>query len=266
VVVLGAVGLAAVVACLVLVLGGVSAALGSGDPDPPVVYHGDVPNRSLREKLAQPITLDKGIGPSTTLKDTLEFLSETYGVPIIVDSLAFASIGVQKVEEQPVSMPIMRDVPLQTVLRLIVGQVKGDQYVGTFQLNGGRVEITTTYHQFMSTACLLDCGRPNTPIVSIEARGQNLEEAFAYLSESTDINVVVDARVRDRLRRVAAPPLRDVPMDTALRLMTDMADLGVAITDNVFYVTDVENARALNSEREKLISRFRQQVGGPPTG
>src|SRR5262249_37699251 len=157
------------------------------------------------------------------------------------DAQAFNAIGVQKVEEMPVQLPRMSGVPLATVLRMLVGQVKGDQYTGTYQIRDGYIEVTTTYHQFMNPITMAQSGRPTVPQVTIEARGQNLEEAFAYLSDTTGINVVLDPRVRERARRVTAQSLRDVPMDTALRLMADMAELGVAITDNVFYITDIDN-------------------------
>jgi hypothetical protein len=254
VVVFGAIGLAAAVSCLVMVFSG-SLLAGSPDSDP-VFYSENSPARMLREKLARPITLDKGIGPSCTLNDALEFLSEQYAITIIVDSNAFASIGVMKVEEQPVQLPKMSGVPLSTVLRLLVGQIKGDTYVGAFHIRNDYIEITTTYHQFMSPMSMAESGRPHVPMVTVEGRGQNLEEALAQLADSTSINVLLDARVRDRARRVTVTTsLREVPMDTALRMLADMADLGVAITDNLFYVTDVDNARVLQSTHERWLTR-----------
>src|SRR5271157_5340743 len=120
VVVFGAIGLAAVVSCLVMVFSGASLA-GVADSDP-LSYRDSSPAHELRQKLNQPITLDKGIGPSATLNDALEFLSDRYGLTIIVDTNAFAAIGVQKVEETPVQLPKMTGVPLSTVLRLLMGQ------------------------------------------------------------------------------------------------------------------------------------------------
>jgi len=255
VVVFGAIGLAAVVSCLVMVFSGASLA---GIPDTePSPYRDSSPAHELRQKLSQPITLEKGIGPSATLNDALELLSDRYGLTIIVDSNAFAAIGVQKVEETAVQMPRMSGVPLATVLRLLVGQVKGDTYVGTYQINNDYIEVTTTYHQFMSPMSMAESGRPNVPSVTVEGRGQTLEEAFAYLADTTSINVVLDARVRDRARRTTlSTSLRAVPMDTALRILADMAELGVAINDNVFYITDVDNARAMQSAHDKWLARF----------
>jgi hypothetical protein len=273
VVVFGAIGLAAVVSCLVMVFSGTSLA---GSPEAaPFFYQESGPAHALRETLAKHVTLDKGIPPSTTLNDALEFLSDRYDLTILVDNNAFAAIGVQKPEETPVQLPRMSGVPLSTVLRLLVGQVKGDVYVGAYQINGGHIEVTTTYHQFMSPHSLAQTGRPNVPRVSIESRGQNLEEAFAYLADITSINVVLDERVRARAQRVTLnAAIRDAPMDTALRILADMAELGVAVADNVFYVTDVENARTMQSAHDKWLSKTLKDdanggppgLGGPPTG
>jgi hypothetical protein len=276
-VVFGAIGLAAVVSCLVMFFGGTSLA-GVADPEP-FSYRDSSPAHELRQKLNHPVTLDKGIGPSATLNDALEFLSDRYDLTIIVDSNAFAAIGVQKAEETSVQLPRMSGVPLSTVLRMLVGQVKGDMYVGTYQINNDYIEITTTYHQFMSPMSMADNGgRPNVPSVTVEGRGQTLEETFAYLADTTSINVVLDARVRDRARRVTVTTsFRGVPMDTALRILADMAELGVAITDNVFYITDLDNARVMQSAHDKWLSRLRGDdgngggapgigmPGGPPT-
>ena len=51
-------------------------------------------------------------------------------VNIVVDANAFTGIGVQKVEEQPVQLSAMKNVRRATVLRLLLGQLKGDVYTG----------------------------------------------------------------------------------------------------------------------------------------
>src|SRR5262249_32779573 len=107
---------------------------------------GKLATSALIAGLHKPINLDAGIDANTPLKDALEFISEKADVPFIVDSKAFESIGIQKVEEQPVSLPKMTGVRLKDVLRLLLGQIRGDVYTGDFLLRSGYVEITTTYH------------------------------------------------------------------------------------------------------------------------
>lgn len=100
----------------------------------------------IKAKLSQPVNLDKGIDANTPLKDALEFLADRYDLTLIIDSKAFEAIGVQKVEEQPVSLPKMVGVSLTTALRLLLAQIKGDVYTGTYIIRRDYIEVTTTYN------------------------------------------------------------------------------------------------------------------------
>ena len=102
--------------------------------------------RKMEKKLEQKVNLEKGIDANTPLKDALEFLTDRYELTFITDENAFTAIGVQKVSEQPVSLPKMVGVSLATVLRLLLGQVKGDAYSGTYLIRRDYIEITTTYN------------------------------------------------------------------------------------------------------------------------
>jgi len=100
----------------------------------------------IKEKLATPVNLDKGIDANTPLKDALEFLADRYDLTLIIDSKAFEAIGVQKVEEQPVALPKMVGVSMTTVLRLLLAQIKGDVYTGTYLIRRDYIEVTTSYN------------------------------------------------------------------------------------------------------------------------
>ena len=100
----------------------------------------------IKEKLATPVNLDKGIDANTPLKDALEFLADRYDLTLIIDSKAFEAIGVQKVEEQPVQLPKMVGVSMTTVLRLLLAQIKGDVYTGTYLVRRDYIEVTTSYN------------------------------------------------------------------------------------------------------------------------
>jgi hypothetical protein len=95
----------------------------------------------LRRKLDSLVTLEKGIGPNATLQDALEFLSDRYDVTFIIDQQAFDQGGVAKAEETPVQLPRIAGLRLRTVLRLLLGQVKGDNQAGTFRIKGDWIEI-----------------------------------------------------------------------------------------------------------------------------
>jgi tetratricopeptide (TPR) repeat protein len=96
--------------------------------------------KELKDKVSQPVTVEFEPGP---LKDALGFLSERYGVPIIIDTEAFKSdLGVNDVENQQVRMPRLSGVSLGTVLRLLLAQVQG-----TFIIRREFIEVTTGQRQ-----------------------------------------------------------------------------------------------------------------------
>lgn len=259
-VIFGAVGLAAVVSGLVLVLFGVPPAWGGGEPQPRSPRTNG-PGAQLRLKLSRPISDEKGFGPSMCLRDALEYLADRYDLIIVVDSNAFAAIGVQKAEEQPVQLPAYRNVSLGTILRLLVSQIKGDSYVGAYHISNGRIEVTTSYHTYFSPMMWCECGRPYLPTVSVEARDQAIDEALLELADETGIDIVVDPKVRDRAGKARACSVRDVPLDTAVQLLADQADLGVATMPNKLYVTGRDRAREMQAESNK---RVRALLEGSP--
>ena len=55
----------------------------------------------------------------------------------------------------------------------------------------------------------------------------------------------------------------NVPVETALKLIANMADLGVVQLDNVFYVTTPENAEKLSKEKPKDRRAAKPEVAGP---
>jgi len=72
-------------------------------------------SQQLRKQLSEMLVdLDKGIDPSTPLKDALEFISDRWAVPILIDTRAFEMIGVQKAEEQAATLPRMMGVNIRT--------------------------------------------------------------------------------------------------------------------------------------------------------
>src|SRR5262249_15935487 len=132
----------------------------------------------LNKKLDTKVTLEKGIGPNATLNDALEFLSDRYDLTIIVDSNAFGAVGVQKPEGTSVVLPRMSGVSLATVLRLLLGQVKVDQYVGTYLIRRDYIEVTSTYHAALDKVVraypVADLVIPIPNSVNQQALNQNL--------------------------------------------------------------------------------------------
>jgi Mg-chelatase subunit ChlD/tetratricopeptide (TPR) repeat protein len=94
--------------------------------------------RIMKNKLARPVTLDKGIEANTPLREALEFISDRYDVTVLVDTQAFKAEGNDTVEETPVKLPKMNGVSLATVLRLLTAQANG-----TYLVRRDYIEVTT---------------------------------------------------------------------------------------------------------------------------
>jgi hypothetical protein len=253
---------------------------------------GKLSTAALIAALHKPIDLDKGVDANTPLRDVLEFLTENrVDVPFIVDSKAFESIGIQKVEEQPVSLPKMTGVRLKDVLRLLLQQMRGDVYTGDFLVRSGYVEITTTYHSQVET---LGCeptdlaaaedppgmvGPPETTarapvglprilkIVHVHCDRQPLKDSLQELSEMSGASIVIDPRVGDKAKTAVSITLANAMVDSAVELLADMADLQVVQKDAIFYVTTKENANRLENQRRPKrfsIPPGMRPGGGPP--
>lgn len=230
--------------------------------------------------LNKPIDLDKGVDANTPLKDVLEFLTEDrVGIPFIVDSRAFESIGVQKVEEQPVQLPKMTGVPLKDVLRLLLVQIKGDVYTGAFLVRPGYVEITTTYHALsevlggdIAEVAGAEQAVPEMPgfeplakaplrilkIVHVHYEKRPLNDSLQELADISGISIVIDPRVADKAKAPVSVTLANAMVDTAVELLVDMADLQAVQKDAIFYVTTKENANRLEGQRRP------RRLGTPP--
>jgi hypothetical protein len=77
-----------------------------------------------------------------------------------------------------------------------------------------------------------------------------LEQALANLAEQSGKNVVLDARVPERDKLLITAQLLNTPIDTAVRVVAELAGQKMIALDNVYYVTPVEHFNNLHMERE----------------
>ena len=84
--------------------------------------------------------------------------------------------------------------------------------------------------------CLVET--PDLGFRSIEARGE-----FGTMPKNyfTDLHAVL-SRVEEKASFKLSATLRNVPIDTAVKLLADMAGLTVVQFGNAYYVTSAENA------------------------
>ena len=200
----------------------------------------------LQEILNKPVSLDKGIDRNSPLKDAMEFLADRYDVTILVDEAAFRLEGTEAIGDMPVGLPRVSNVRLQTILQLLCEQVNG-----SYLVKPDGIEITTR-GRTRPEDWLSNRNLP--PLVMLKCEHELLESTLKKLEFMTGISVVLDARIALKLRQEGQADLNitfnNVPLDTAVRLLADMSDLGVVAIDSVLYVTTKNNADELQQEQE----------------
>jgi hypothetical protein len=207
---------------------------------------------ALREKLQLSVQLSGFDDPETTLQDALDYLERAHDLHFHVNEQAFRREGGDDILKSKLQGPVpkLKNVSLGTVLRKILARVPSASGA-TFIPRGDGIEITTldAYRAEYYPA------RPNgpfPPLAFTNFEKKPLDEALKKLAEDTDANILLDeARAGEKGKALVTARLADVPLDTAVLLLADMAELKAVEIDGVYYVTTRENAQALRKEQEK---------------
>lgn len=86
--------------------------------------------------------------------------------------------------------------------------------------------------------------------VSIDHAGTPFAAAAKQLAAETGANVVVDPRLKDLANAPATLKLDDVTLETAVRLLAEVADLKAVRMGNVLFVTTVARAKDLRPDAD----------------
>jgi hypothetical protein len=210
--------------------------------------------RGMGKKLEVPVTFPGVDDPKTKLSDVLDDLGKTHDVVFNVNERAFQAEGLKDVLTTPLvsegkPLPRLKNVSLNTVLRKVLSRIpntSGARFIN----RGDEIEITTM--DAFKASVFLDPERSRPfPLVRVEIAKQPLEEALRELAEESGFNIVLDAHAGEKVKAEVAGSFQSVPLDTAVRILADMADLKPVLLENVLYVTSKENARALEEEDHK---------------
>jgi RNA polymerase sigma factor (sigma-70 family) len=193
-----------------------------------------------------------------TVGELLHMLSVEHGVTFRLDLGLLKQLGIQKPYEQQVSFPVVKGMTVQDILNDLIDQFGlNDDFTQrsyVFRARGSQVVLSKAFQVptipgsggdvLMIPAS--DIAEMLTgPPVSISVTNRPLIEFIDLLREQTGANIVVDRRLGDKLNQPVTLTLNDSRLRTALKLAADMCLVGVAVVDNVFYVTDLLNARQL---------------------
>jgi hypothetical protein len=234
---------------LVVIAGLAVLAVAGAAPSPPSP-------QPVTAKLSKRIKFDGVTDAKTTLGDILDWLAKQNDLTFDVNDKAFKFENAADVLKTDLtSVRPMRNVRLDTVLRKVLGQVAVGSGA-TYILREDVIEVTT--NTFLTTEVWGDFNGPHLPLVWATLDKAPLEDALKELAEQADFNVMLDNRAGEKGKTPVTARLRNTPLDTAVRLLADMADLRPVQLDNVLYVTTKENAAAMDARLEK-----EKNPGGP---
>lgn len=206
---------------------------------------------SMVQKINQRINFDGVNDPKITLNDVLDKLSKLYDVSFDINEIAFRldnimAVGATEVAVSPI--PTMKNAHLERVLRKILSRIPANSGA-VFSIRGDHVEITTG--AFQKAEIWGSYRGPYLPLVNVMLDKIPLEDAVRQLADQVDFNVVVDNRAGEKAKTLVSARLLNTPLDSALRLLTDMSDLRTVHLDNILFETTKENAAALEARLEK---------------
>jgi hypothetical protein len=205
--------------------------------------------QELSRVLCKPVHYPGIDDPKATFGECLEQLAKRYNLSFDINARAFEKAHIEEIRkarttaQQP--LPEMH-ARLGTVLKKILSRVSPS---ATYIVREGFIEITTVHA--MRKEFFAD--RPHGPLPPLATGNFDKVPLETALKELTHFgNIVLDTRATKEGQIPVTADLVNVPLDTAVRMLADTAELKVVPLDNVLYVTSKDNARLLMEEQEKL--------------
>jgi RNA polymerase sigma factor (sigma-70 family) len=213
-------------------------------------------DKDLADLLAQNVQFSGyDADPKMTLQEALDHLADRFHLTFDVNEAAFKADGLEDVlavfiVDKPV--PKM-NATLATVLRKILSRVPATSG-STYVVRRDAIELTTV--AALRAELGRDGARALLPLVRVRFDQRPLAEVLQELAAATAYNIVLDVRVGDKAKEPVSATLTNVPLDTAVRVLADMADLKPVQVDNVFYVTTRDNAARFKADVEEAKPRL----------
>lgn len=224
------------------------------------------------------------VDPATKFTDVLQSLtqkmSKDHGLDIHINinmrAIEEAGLNEEKILDlAPVAekaLPKMRNVTLERYLQRLLERVseKGPIASGaTLLVKRDGIEITTT--KALLKQIWGDHPGPFLPLVHATMEKSLLEDALKELAEQSEYNIVLDARVGEKAKTPVTGQFLNTPLDTAVKLLADMAELSIFLQDNTIYVTTRDNAVRLETKQKRelpddLEGKPRSRVGSGTRG
>jgi type II secretory pathway component GspD/PulD (secretin) len=190
------------------------------------------PAEKLRQTLDATVTLKIEKQP---LAAALDMLKEKGGVNLVVDSLAIQQQLGWAPDQAPSPVNVdLKGVKLKSALRTVL-----EPYGLAYAAVGDTLIVTTEEAA---------ADRPLQQRVSFRLDKVDLAQALKQLRRETGANVTLDSRVEKEAKTTVSLDLEDVPLETAVRLLAEMAGLKPVRVGGALFVTKKETATEIRGE------------------
>ncbi|MCS6865783.1 MAG: hypothetical protein RMJ56_14895 [Gemmataceae bacterium] len=96
--------------------------------------------------------------------------------------------------------------------------------------------------------------------VSVDCDGTPFVAAVKQLAADNGVNIIVDPRLGEKANKAITIKLDDVTLESAVRLMAEVADLGTVRMGNVLFITTIERAEKLRPDSDGPTKSNNNQV------
>jgi uncharacterized small protein (DUF1192 family) len=222
----------------------------------PEAYAADAPKpRDYKQLMQQRVDYNGIDDPKAKLSEILDELAGQYDLTFDVNERAFEPEGLKDVltisvvtDGKPLQK--MNGVRFDRLLRKILDRVPCESGA-TFVLHEDVIEITTM--QAVLGGVYANGQRRGLPLVNADFEKKPLDEALKELAKQSEFNILIDPRPAEKVKTPVTAKLKNVPLDSAVQLLADMADLKAVLQDNILYVTTKENAKGVEIDIRKRI-------------
>jgi hypothetical protein len=211
---------------------------------------------------------------TTTLQDVLGRLAKARGVTFLINERAFKFEQLNDVARfavaEAVGLPA-RETTLARRLQQVLDRVPVPSGA-TFAVRGDHVEITTraalgaeaiSSNEVAPADAEMDLNETiAVPFVNLVAQRQPLEDVLKELAEQVDFSLSLDPRVGEKARLPVNARLLNTPLDSALLVLAEMAELRPVRLDNLFFITTPDKADKLPSAWMKYKPRKKRVPDG----
>lgn len=193
----------------------------------------ETPAEKLRKDLDKPVTIEI---TEQSLPLAMNQLRDQTKVNIVLDRFALNQMGIDP-EQMPVTVNV-KETKLRSALRTILGQ-----HNLSFAVVGDSVIVST------DEICL---HRQLRQRVSVDVEKGELGSTLRKLARETGTNLLLDPKVAKEATAPVTMQLDDVPFETAVKLMTEMAGLKTVRVGNVLFVCSKTTAAEMRQDPDLM--------------